>query len=155
AAMPTVAVTPTPVLPVTLSLTSVETSVVDAGVVVAVNLANNQQSTVTFAFDPTRDVEVHDARGVQWSERWAEYDCNPTFPSGATSRLVRALFAGEAANAAFWPLTITVSHIPGVQSATWKVAKNDTLPLAATQDAPAPLPPAPDDGPLNLAAVNA
>jgi hypothetical protein len=133
---------------VTLSLTSVEPSTAEAGVIVAVSLANNQPSPLTFGFDPTHDVEIHDARGTSWSERWAEYNGNPSFSGGGSSQLVRALFAGDAANSASWPLTITINHVPGVRSASWKVTQNDALPLAATQDAPSQ-PPASGDGPLN------
>jgi hypothetical protein len=154
ATTPTVVATSAPDLPVTLSLTSAEQSTAEAGVIVAISLANNQQNALTFAFDPTHDVELHDARGVTWSERWAEYNGNSSFPGGATSQLVRALFTGDATNPTSWPLTIAVHHIPGVSTAEWQVTQSDSLPRAAIQNVPTQ-PVATADGPVNLTAVNA
>jgi hypothetical protein len=151
---PIAVLTSTPDFPVTLSLTSVDKSAAEAGVIVAVSLANNQQSVLTFAFDPTHDVEIHDARGTPWSERWAEYNGNPSLAGGESSKLVRALFAGDATNPASWPLTITVYHVPGAGTAEWQVTQNDALPRTASQNTPTQ-PAATATGPLSLTANNA
>jgi hypothetical protein len=136
-----------------MSLTSIERSTAEDGVIVAIDIANDGQQTLSYAFNPAQDVIVRDSIGGVWSMRWAEYNGNPSFPAGGSGQLIRALFAGNASNALAWPLTIDVHHVPGVSLAHWQVNQNDAMPQPAAQSAPSS-PPSTADGAISLAVLN-
>lgn len=120
--------TPTPTRPVTLVLTSVDRQPSLGGITLTVVIENQQAAPLSFAFDPSYDLTMVDARGNPWALRWAEYTGSPTVAAGASAQLVRAFFAGPVASSSVWPLTLSVERAPLIGRVTWTIAARGTSP---------------------------
>lgn len=152
-AAPTGAATAAPDQPVKVTLTSADPQPKQGGMIVSIDLTNNRTENLQFRFDPTHDLQVHDARGQTWSLRWAEYQGQPTIRPGQTAHLVRAFITGDFSRTT-WPLTVIVDRVPNLGQAQWQVGQNgDQKPLPGPRRAPVPTVLA--NGPVSLSLGNA
>lgn len=141
--------TPTPETTVTLTLASFDREPSLGGVSVTIDVVNGRPSPVSFAFDPSYDLRLVDARGSSWPLRWAEYTGTLTVSASSSARLVRAFFAGPVGVDTVWPLTLAADRTPAGRTVEWHVSQHG-LPTPVVDRSTMPLPPTPSPGPIVL-----